>query len=619
MPLTPDHRTLLGDALQPPPGTRVDMAVGTTYSMNLTALLIAPLSFALVSPDGFPEIDPDDGSPAPPDVDPVQLLEAVRRYAGRTTIFCQTGGIHVPTYRSILTFIEDSVIEVMPPRGGIFHPKIWALRFIDTDGSYSHRLVVLSRNLTFDRSWDTVLVLDEDAKGTIDATPAADFVRGLTGLGILDIPDSRREQVHDLASTLAGVRFAPPAPFTDGELLPIGLSDTPVWPFPEKAQRLLAISPFLTRGAITKMASPCAERTLVSRDEAFTQIGRRALAGWQPRVMQQVAETGADDPVDTSSTQDTNDGFLSPPDGLHAKTFVVDLPDETSEVTTGSANLTSSPWGGSVEFDVKLVGPTTSCGVASVLEGSTGLRTILDEFWPDEDEGVPDPSYDAERDLEHFHHQLAAEGRPTLHVRAIDDDSGDVETRLSIDLDALDVERGTITTRVWPSAIPASQARDLERTLSWVAAGGNVTPFLAVQSTTGSGDSQVTRTCVLKAELTGDIGDRQQEAMRTLLTNRDTVMRYIAFLLGDAEFGTLAGELTGATGAGPFGRAGAGTTTLALFEPLVRAAGRDGDALARIHRLVDDIQQMPNGGDLIPDGFDDLWQVVWSVHGKEQS
>ena len=146
----------------------MEVAVGTTYSLNLTALLLAPLSFALFDQANSDEIGT---------VDPIRLLEAVRRYADHTTVFCQAGGIHVPSqYRSILTFVEDSVLEVMPPHeGSIFHPKIWALRFVDQQGQRLHRVLVLSRNMTLDRSWDTALVLDEAEDGGIDAAPAAEF------------------------------------------------------------------------------------------------------------------------------------------------------------------------------------------------------------------------------------------------------------------------------------------------------------------------------------------------------------------------------------------------------------------------------------------------------------
>ena len=44
--LHPDTTVLLTDALRPPGGYRVDHAVATTYSLNLTALLIAPMTFS---------------------------------------------------------------------------------------------------------------------------------------------------------------------------------------------------------------------------------------------------------------------------------------------------------------------------------------------------------------------------------------------------------------------------------------------------------------------------------------------------------------------------------------------------------------------------------------------
>ena len=247
MTLTPETRVLLTDALRPPAGCRVEVAVGTTYSLNLTALLLAPLSFAL-----FDQGNADDIGA----VDPIRLLESVRRYADRTTVFCQAGGIHVPSsYRSILTFVEDSVLEVMPfHEGAIFHPKIWAIRFIGQDGHRVHRVIILSRNMTLDRSWDTALMLDEEEGGAIDAAPAAEFVRGLPALAVRPLGTGRSAEIEDLASSLRVVRLAAPSPFTSGELLPIGMTDDRVWPFPERGKRLLAISPFLSPPAISATA-----------------------------------------------------------------------------------------------------------------------------------------------------------------------------------------------------------------------------------------------------------------------------------------------------------------------------------------------------------------------------
>src|SRR4051795_9479339 len=130
--LQPDARHLLTDALRPPTGWRLDAAVATTYTLDLTSLLLAPLSMAAY----------DHAEEGIEGAAPHELLEAIRRYAERTTVFCQAGGIHVPsTYRKLTVFAEDSVVEVAPPPGRVFHPKVWLLRFTNPAGEYTHRLL----------------------------------------------------------------------------------------------------------------------------------------------------------------------------------------------------------------------------------------------------------------------------------------------------------------------------------------------------------------------------------------------------------------------------------------------------------------------------------------------
>ena len=65
--LEPQSRTLLLDALKPPPERQLDFAVGTTFTLDLVALLAAPLAFALLDRSG-----PDGKVSA----DPIALLEA---------------------------------------------------------------------------------------------------------------------------------------------------------------------------------------------------------------------------------------------------------------------------------------------------------------------------------------------------------------------------------------------------------------------------------------------------------------------------------------------------------------------------------------------------------------
>lgn len=601
MTLTPQTRVLLTDALRPPTGYRVDIAVGTTYSMDLTALLLAPMAFALFEYEG--------GEPGT--ADSVRLLEALRRHSEHTIVFCQAGGIHVPSrYSQVLTLIEDSVVEVVPPLGGaLFHPKVWAIRFVDPEGAYLHRVVVLSRNLTFDRSWDTALVLDQDQSGTIPAAPASGFVRRLPDLALREVDPIRHAQVTDLADTLAVVSLAPPSPFTEGELLPM-LGETPTWPFPNQATRMLAISPFLTKNTLASLGKVCPDRALVSRPESLDLLGTDAVEGWEVNVLQREAEV--DPRLDLTDSAPALNEFTGTNEGLHAKTFVLDLSGSRSMTITGSANLTSQAWNRNVEFDAVLMGPTRTCGVEAILDGpadAPGLSATLTRYTASSPEGTPNPHIAMSWEIEEYHRTLAL-SRPSIIVERIDADLARATLVLELGPDAPGA------TMVWPATLSASvYGRTLENGLSWDISPLHVTPFLAVETTAGNGDSACTRQCVLKAELTGDVDKRQEDVLASILRTKADVLRYLAFLLGDPSYDALGAELAGATGGGPAHdwRVGA-DARIAVFEPLVRAVGRDEEALARVARLIDDLRRLPDAENRMPDGLEDLWDTIWQAH-----
>ncbi len=87
--LEPDRRLLLLDALRPPPGMSLEAAVGTTFSVDLEALLLAPIAFALFDARLAETGDPER-------TDPLAVMEAVRRHASRIDMFCQAGQIKMP-------------------------------------------------------------------------------------------------------------------------------------------------------------------------------------------------------------------------------------------------------------------------------------------------------------------------------------------------------------------------------------------------------------------------------------------------------------------------------------------------------------------------------------------
>ena len=603
--LAPETRALLTDALRPPDGYRVDIAVTTTFSLDLTALLLAPMSFALAETANATDIE---------QIDPLRLLEAVRRYAERTTVFCQAGSIHIPpSYNRILAFAEDCVYEVRPPDSArSFHPKLWVLRFSDPTGSqpHRHRVLCLSRNLTFDRSWDVLLRLDEsDTPGTpvAGAEDLAGFLRAIPDLALRALPDDRLAQLSSLADTIAGAILVAPEGFHDARFLPAGFAG-PVWPFPTVADRVLAISPFLDVTTLRRLQAVAPVLHVVSRPETFDRIADWRRPADQASTLQRLAEVGIDDDADHPGTV-TNE-WRRVPDGLHAKTFVFDVGDN-AVVVTGSANATGAGFAGNVEFEVRMHGPVSTCGTAAVLTGtseSPGLEKMLAPYAPAAQPGVPADEHN-DRLIEAFHRALsAADPRMTI--------SGAPEGRVSLRLTFSQPPQSPGTTDVWPITLPSDvHARPFHAgsALDWGPHGMTaVTPFVAVRTELGTGEARASRSFVFRAELVGDPPERRRIVLGELLRSRADVQRYLLLLLSDPS--ALSWSSTEPKTVESRQPVGAGATDLALLEPLVRAAGRDTEALGRIASFVQDLRRLPNSAELMPEHLEEIWDVVWRVH-----
>lgn len=158
-------RVNYGDLLTAPAGFHLDFALGTTYSLDLDALMSACLSVGLsTSPDSAMADNP------------MALFAALSEMRGRLVVFCEKGKVRLSgAYKQLYSQIEDSIIEV-DLRGRSrqdypsFHPKLWILRFLSDEGPEKamYRVCVLSRNLTFDASWDVAGTLHTDAKPVKD-------------------------------------------------------------------------------------------------------------------------------------------------------------------------------------------------------------------------------------------------------------------------------------------------------------------------------------------------------------------------------------------------------------------------------------------------------------------
>lgn len=600
--LNPDVRYLLTDVLRPPTGWRLDVAVATTYTLDITSLLLAPLSMA-----AYEQAENGIENAAPH-----ELLEAIRRYADRTTVFCQAGGIHVPsTYRRLTVFAEEAIIEVTPPPTRVFHPKIWALRFTNPSADMTHRLVCLSRNLTGDRSWDTVLMIEEDpsAPHQMAAEPTSTFLEDLLSMSVRPVPQPRAELIRDVASTLRDRFLAIPPPFTSGTLYPLGTSGAKKWSVPENTDRMLVVSPFLDATTVRRLDP---ETTIVSRAEMFDRLGAAALDGHDLRVLQPFAD-GPPDVLDAEAEAEDVQGSLEVKSGLHAKVIAWDT-DSTGTVFTGSANATSAAFGGNIEFGVLLSGPVAQCGAAAILrddDRQTGFARLLQPYTASH-QPVPDPAFELEREIEGFHAALAANG-PELRVTPDGDAYG-----VRLEWESAPAHVGASWVR--PITLKEIFDRQLGLHNAWQGLGlSDLTTFVAVRTRLERDGVTVERSSAIRATLVGAPQDRTRRLLRELLNNANEILRYLALLLKDPGIDDVASAILQATNGPQIDIPGhvRWMDDLVLLEPLARAFARDDDALDRVANLLEDLRddegQLPDLGpnsETLWRDFETLWRVV---------
>jgi hypothetical protein len=635
--LDPRERQLLLEALRPPPGHCFDRAVGTTFSLEPTALLAVPLALAA--------FDANSEEHAPHD-DSLALLEAVRRNASHLSLFCQAGRIAVPAkYRSLLTYLERSVVEVTPPRAQfVFHPKVWLVRYSGATDTVTYRLLCLTRNLTFDRSWDTVLTLEGPLTKRTNAFPVnhplGDFTAALPQLAVREVPQRVRRDVELIAAEVRRVAFEPPTDFDSYGFVALGLDTRKSWSFPGGNSKGLVVSPFLTAETLQHLPDCPGGLTLVSRLEALSELSAPVLARFAAcYALSEMAEPEPSDdettPADTLSLDaDQTAAVAAPLSGLHAKLFVFDQ-GRKARLWSGSANATWRAFHGNVEFLVELRGSRARCGVDKLLgeAGKGGLADLLEEFQPLDAPPPDEAAAKLARLLDEVRTAVAARplrlsvtpgvtGPAGWHVRLVCPEKTPLE---------LEPE---VTVAAWPISLSAERATPCQWSGDFVADFGELslealTPFVAFAVHVQTPETSDQIVFVVNLPIDGEPAGREAQVLRQMLRHPGDLIALLLLLLAEDELAIL-DALSGSTEAGPasawqaFGGRG-------LLEALVRTLARDPAKLRAVKRLIDELRQMQPAGEaavatgesgtgddlesisLIPPGFEQIWQPIWQT------
>jgi hypothetical protein len=585
------ERVDYGLELRPPEGYELDSAIAATYTLDLDALLSVPVALCF-----------HDTLEGEIQGERLALLEAIGQLNNRLKVFYQAGKIKLPSsYNRLFALLEPWLQPVMPGNVAYssFHPKFWLLRYTAPKLPVRYRLIVLSRNLTFDRSWDLAVSLDgEVSRESIYSAHQGwdDLVRDLL------LQDPSFEPGKVIRKELARINWHPPENFRDPRILAGGPGHGEPLDMFSSNDSILVVSPFLKDsaggvGALDELAQrvPEGSRWLISRGEELDDIGPEKLEGWSCLSINS-------DVVDGEERLEVGTARQN----LHAKLIVVER-GQTCHWHLGSANATAAALGTlgydprNTELMVRLTGKSTLIGPAALLEqwvdrNNPGNGLFVEHQFEERSESEGETVRNLFRVLSFD----LIKANWTLYAREAESDPTLFELELQIDEipklpEGLSVEVGLLPVR--------GSDRPLSSEICWKNLNINqLSAFLAVRITSQA--SPETEHLVIQTDLNLPPGtDRERRIIEQMVDTEDKFLNYIRLLLQrhpdknewlgfDSSSGQ-AGALASLFGESP------------IFEQLMFAAARDTEALERIQKMIDRLEgtSVP-----VPERFAQLWR-----------
>ena len=351
---TKSDRLNYGQLLTPPEGYVFEKAIGTTYSLDLETLTAIAITFGL-SEETDSELMKN----------PISMLNALQKVSDKVLLFCEAGQIKLPsTTTPLCLLLEKMVVQVALgydkklKRYPAFHPKTWVIGFKGSNGERVYRFIVLSRNLTFDRSWDISVAIDGKVAGNANAQPVIDFLaflrKNLTNDS--DYVKNHRKLLSGMMRELENVEFTTnDKAFTDFQILPMGIGANAYEMSEDNLMKdtfheVLVMSPFLSGSiikewnALEKGLTNC-KRTLITRRTELEKISNKQASNFDVFVLKDTVIDGEEALSDESLDKQKQD--------IHAKLY---LRRKYSDIDLylGSMNASYAAVNKNVEMMVRL-------------------------------------------------------------------------------------------------------------------------------------------------------------------------------------------------------------------------------------------------------------------------
>lgn len=592
--LQPDRDRLdFGALLAPPPGFQLDKAIGATYSLDLDTLLSIPI--ALCYSSGL-ELSVSDHM--------VEILEAIRRTSESIRIYCQKGQIKVPANQHRLySFIEECVVQVLPTEQRSFHPKIWMLRY-KNDADIRYRVVVMSRNLTFDRSWDVVFQVDGQVQqGRTNMfgqnRPVVDFARYLAQT---ESQDWSAQFITDLGKTLFKLEGGGMENF---EFMPMGIPKyTNRSLFQDRFDQLAVVSPFLGKiGLDYVIANSRSKPVLFSRLFELRKLSDQVKEKLEIYHLDQAFVEG-EEHIETETDENKD---LQHQD-LHAKIYCGKLGWKAS-LYLGSANCSHRALSSNIEFMVHIKGRDSKIGPRVLCDELLKTNSYFVRYDPD-DELSPEEELQCAREqlLQDLKIKLA---NVVVTAEAAREEEDIYGLKVSVNLEQV-LNRAGIRAEAW-LLNAENQAHELVfgEINQWEVrhiAELDLSSFLIIRLYEPDFDIQIE--FAMKIKISGLPLTRGGRIFTSIIANSALFFRYLRFLLAESfweeqgyQQNDRMNQFGGAAGLFSFQEE-------PIYENMLKAISREPEKLKEIKEVMEKImaedhQEVP----IIPQDFKLLWET----------
>lgn len=607
-PTSAKDRINYGEVLMPPVGFKLERAVGTTYSLDLETLTAVSIALGLVEDTDSELIN-----------NPISMLSAFQKISDRIVVFCEAGQIKLPSKPNVLCLtLEKMVVPVATPfdpssnHYPAFHPKTWLLEYSNEEDERLYRFVVLSRNMTFDHSWDIACSMDGDltSAGKVDSQPITEFMVYLRRQLNPDLGyyDQQKSHMTYFIDKLSQIGFYVENGFSGCEVLPLGIGKSGYDMasdrlFKESFHELVVISPFLSGSIIEgfndeKKSLTGTKRTLITRRSELPRIKGGKASNFDVYVMKDEIIDGESSISDGEETQIEDEPGKQ---DIHAKIYLK-RKNGSTDLYLGSMNASYSAVNSNVEMMLHL-----STG-NDFLNG----EKFLDDIMGDDrnGEGKKNPFELVDLDNVGESEDTTLKDNVEKLIKRVcrikmsatvnrNDEKYDIRITADVKGQIAGVMIKPLRSNKESEFLPEMEFNSMD-TLQ-------LSEFYVISATI----EDCTMERVIMIPTSGIPEKRDAEIIKNIIKTRNQFIEYVAFILGDDYVQSF---LENKKSSGEYGDWEQNNDMPAVYEKMLKTSVSDPDRLGEIQYITKAIEEE----EIIPPEFRDMYGVFCDTLGIKQ-